>query len=89
MNPERPTTYPRSVGNVALVEVVEAQPVWLDSAIDYPSDPSRDNLRSAATWILVGIGLSALLWGLMTLLLYGVRTTPAEAALKADMGLVA
>ena len=38
-----------------MAEVVEAQPVWLDSAIDYPSDPSRDNLLSAATWILMGI----------------------------------
>ena len=44
------------------------------SAIDYASDPSRDNVLSAATWILVGIGLSALLWGLITLLLYGFVT---------------
>lgn len=57
--------YPRSVGNVAL-----EPPVWVELAIDDPSDPSRDNLLSAAMGILVGIGLSALLWGLMTLLLY-------------------
>jgi hypothetical protein len=74
MKSKRPTAYPRSVGNVALAEIVEGQPVWLDSAIDYPSDPSRDNLLSAATWILMGIGLSALLWGLITLLLYGFVT---------------
>ena len=74
MNPKQPTAYPRSVGNVVLAEVVEAHPVWLDSAIDDPSDPSRDNLLSAATWILVGIGLSAVLWGLLTLLVYGFVT---------------
>ena len=70
MNPKRPTAYPRSVGNVALAEVVEAQAVWPDP-IEYPSDPGRDSLLSAATWILVGIGLSV--W-LVTLLLYGFVT---------------
>jgi hypothetical protein len=74
MNPKRPTAYPRSVGNVALAEVIEGQSVWVESAIDHPSDPSRDNLLSAATWILVGIALSVLLWGLITLLLYGFVT---------------
>jgi hypothetical protein len=74
MHSKRPTAYPRSVGNVALGEIVEGQPVWLDSAIDYPSDPSRDNVLSAATWLLVRFGLSALLWGLITLLLYGFVT---------------
>ena len=61
--------YPRSVGNVAL-----EPPVWVKLAIYYPSNPSRDNLLSAATGILMGIGLSALLWGVMTLLLYGFVT---------------
>ena len=69
MNPEQPTAYPRSVWNVASA-VVEAQAVWPDP-IEYPSDPGRDKVLSAATWILVGIGLSV--W-LVTLLLYGFVT---------------
>jgi hypothetical protein len=60
--------YPRSVGSVAL-----EPPVWIKLAIDDPSDPSRDNVLSGAMGILMGIGLSAFLWGLMTLLLYGAR----------------
>ena len=69
MKSTRPPVYPQSVGNVALADVVEEQPAWGESAIDDPSDPSRDNL-STATGILVGIALSALLWGGMALLLY-------------------
>ena len=59
MNPTGPTVYPRSVGNLALKEVVEPQ-VGLDLALDDSADPSRDDL-SPAMGILVGIGLSALL----------------------------
>lgn len=73
MNPEQLTASPRASGNVALAEVVEAQAVWPDP-IEYPSDPGRDKVLSAATWILVGFSLSASLWGLMTLLLYGFVT---------------
>jgi uncharacterized membrane protein len=56
---------------MGLAEVVVAQPAWVESAIDYSSDPSSDNCLSTASWLLVGIGLSVLLWGLITLLLYG------------------
>ncbi|NWF74209.1 MAG: hypothetical protein HXY51_14385 [Nitrospirae bacterium] len=66
MKSKRPTAYPRAVGNMALAEIVEEHPVWVELAIDYPSDPSRDNFLSAATWILMGIGLSALLWGFIS-----------------------
>ena len=68
MNPTRPRVYPRSIGNLALKEGVEPQ-VGLDSALDDSADPIRDNL-APATGILVGIGLSALLWGLITLFIY-------------------
>ena len=68
MNPEQPTASPRAIGNVASA-VVEAQAVWPDP-IEYPSDPGRDKVLAAATWILVGFSLSASLWGLTTLLLY-------------------
>jgi len=68
MKSTRPPVYPRSVGNVAL-----EPPVWVELAIDYPSNPSRDNVLSGAMGILMGIGLSAFLWGLMTLLLYGAK----------------
>ena len=68
MTPTRPTVYPRSIGNVALKEVVEPQE-GLDSALDDSTDSSRDNL-SPAIGILVGIGLSALLWVLITLFIY-------------------
>ena len=68
MNPRRLTVYPRSIGNLVLKEVVEPQ-VGLDSALDDSADSIRDNL-SPAIGILVGIGLSALLWGLITLFIY-------------------
>ena len=66
--------YPRFVGNMALAEIVQEQPVWVGLTMDYPSDPSRDKFLHAATWILVGFGLLALLWGGVTLLLYGFVT---------------